>query len=132
MTRPRLRVPLALLGLLPLLCTPAHADTRNEVVLGGVLVHTIRTPWVGLSPEQRANQVQERLNMILSRGPVHPKDITVGLMQGDWCVLYRGQRFLTADTATARQDDSQPEALAQMWAARMRRILPPLTTDKGK
>ena len=132
MTCIRLRAPLALLGLLPLICAPAHADTRNEVVLGGVLIHTIRTPWVGLSPEQRTDKVQERLNMILSRGPVHPKDITVGQVQGDWCVLYRGQRFLTADTATARQDDSQPQALATQWAAYLQRVLPPLTTDKGK
>lgn len=75
--------------------------------------------------------MQLRLNHALSVGPVRPRDITVGQAQGDWVVMFKGHRFLTADAQSARLENSDPQALAQRWAARMRKALPELTRPHG-
>ncbi|MBV9851072.1 MAG: hypothetical protein JO250_15485 [Armatimonadetes bacterium] len=121
----------------PAAATPASSDatpgsTLNEVLVGGTLIHRVRTSWAGHSPRQRADQMQQRLNAALAQGPMHPKDFTVGRVQGDWCVLFRGQRLVTADPLTAAQDHTSPRVLASRWATRLRRVLPELTRTKGK
>lgn len=123
---------LSLIGLLSVGAPAAHADTPAQVVVGGTLIHVIRTSWGGHSPEQRADQVQQRLIPALAQGPVSAKDITVGMMQDDWCVLLRGKRFLTADPAAAQQQHSSPQSLAEHWATHLREVLPGLMQTKGK
>lgn len=126
-------VPLSLACLL--LAGTGHAaptGTQAEAVIGGTLIHRVRTTWAGQSPQQRADKVQQRLNIALGQGPIHPSDLTVGQVQGDWCVLFRHRRFLTADPLTAHQDQTSPKALANTWAARLRKVLPELTRAKGK
>ena len=126
-------VPLTLTGLL--LGSGVRADapsTRNEAIVGGILIHRVRTTWAGLSPEQRADKVQQRLNIALGQGAIHAKDITVGQADGDWCVLFRGRRFLTADPLTAHENHAAPKALANVWAKHLQQVLPDLTRAKGK
>ncbi len=106
-------------------------DTSTLVFVGGTPILRVRTSLAGKSPQQRAQEVQLRLNHTLSVGPVKPGDITVGQVQGDWAVLFKGKRFLTADAQTARLEHSAPEALANRWAARMRQVLPDLTRPHG-
>lgn len=125
-------ISLSLIGLLCAAAPIANADTPAQVVIGGTLIHVIRTSWGGRSPQQRADQVQQRLIPALAQGPILPKDITVGMVQGDWCVLFHGKRLLTADPATAHDQHSSPQFLANMWAAHLRQVLPELTQDKGK
>lgn len=108
---------------------PAN-DTSAEVIIGGTLIHTVRTPWGGKSAKQRATQVQQRLNLMLAQGPMTPTDFTVGQMEGDWCVLFRGKRFLTADPASAQANHCSPEVLAGQWAAHLDKVLPELTRPK--
>lgn len=109
--------------------SPAN-DTSAEVIIGGTLIHTIRTPWGGKTAKQRATEVQLRLNKMLAQGPMLPTDFTVGQLAGDWCVLFRGQRFLTADSASAAQNHCSSEALARQWAAHLDKVLPELTKSK--
>jgi hypothetical protein len=106
-------------------------DTSTLVFIGGIPILRIRTPLAGKGPQQRAQEVQLRLNHTLSVGPVMPTDFTVGQVQGDWVVLFKGQRFLTADAEAARLNHTTPEALANEWAARMRQIVPDLTRPHG-
>lgn len=106
-------------------------NTSDLAFVGGTSILRIRTSWAGYDPHRRAMIVQERVNRALSVGPVHPGEITVGRVQGDWCVLFRGRRFLTADPRTARLDRSNPRALAARWAQRMRRVIPALTYPTG-
>ncbi len=105
-------------------------DTSAEVIIGGTLIHTVRTPWGGKTAKQRATQVQQRLNTMLAHGPMRATDFTVGQVDGDWCVLFRGTRFLTADPASAQQNHCSPEALAGQWAAHLDKVLPELTRPK--
>ena len=127
---------LALVGLLTLAGAGLAAkggatDTSNLVFVGGTPILRIRTGWVGKSAQQRAQEVQLRLNHALSVGPVKPSDITVGQIQSDWVVLFQGKRFLTADAQSAHLEHSAPQALAERWAARMRQVLPELTRPHG-
>ncbi len=107
-------------------------DTSAEVIIGGTLIHTVRTPWGGRTARQRAAQVQQRLTLMLAQGPMTPTDFTVGQVDGDWCVLFRGKRFLTADPASAQANHCSPEALAGQWAAHLDTVLPELTKPKMK
>lgn len=106
-------------------------NTWNLAFIGGTPILRVRSDWAGFDPRARAMMVQLRVNQALSVGPVHPDQITVGRLQGDWCVLFRGRRFLTADPHTAAIDHSTPRALAVKWAERMRHVLPALTYPTG-
>ena len=106
-------------------------NTWNLAFVGGTPILRVRTTWAGYDPNTRAMIVQERVNHSLSVGPVHPGEITIGQVQGDWCVLFRGHRFLTADPLTAKQENSNPKALVIKWAHRMRQVIPSLTRPTG-
>ncbi len=106
-------------------------NTWNLAFVGGTPILRVRAAWAGFDPNERAMMVQQRVNNALSVGPVHPREITIGQVQGDWCVLFRGHRFLTADPRTAKQENSNPKALAIKWAHRMRQVIPALTRPTG-
>lgn len=123
---------LSLTALMPAVATAAPARKEAQVVVGGTLIHVIRTSWAGHTPQQRADEVQQRLNVALAQGPITPKDITTGQVKDDWCVLFRGRRLLTADALAAKQQHSDPATLADQWAVRLRQVLPDLTRPQGK
>lgn len=122
---------LSLAALMPVAATAAPARRAAQVIVGGTLIHVIRTSWAGHTPQQRADEVQQRLNAALAQGPITPKDITVAKMQDDWCVLFRGRRLLTADALAAKQQHSDAATLADEWAVRLRQVLPDLTRSQG-
>lgn len=105
----------------------SFTDTSNLALIGGTPFLRVRTTWAGMTPQERADKVQERVNGALSVGPVAHSDITVGRVQGDWCVLFRGRRFYTADSATARLEGVSARKLAYEWAADARQKLVSLT-----
>jgi len=123
---------LSLVVLMPVAVTAAPARQSAQVVVGGTLIHVIRTSWAGHTPQQRADEVQQRLNVAFAQGPITPKDITTAKVQDDWCVLFRGRRLLTADALAAKQQHSDPATLAGEWAARLRQVLPDLTRPQGR
>ena len=106
--------------------------SARQVIVGGVLFLTVRDAWGGLTPEQRATQVQERINEALSQGPIHVHDITVAKVDGDWIVELKGKRLYTADYDTAKLDDTAPQALANQWAAFLQSTLPGLTAPTNR
>jgi hypothetical protein len=103
------------------------SDLSTLAFVGGTPFLRVRTTWAGISPENRADAVQLRVNGALSVGPVSESDITVGKVQGDWCVLFKGQRFYTADAATARLEGISPRILAKEWCWDARKKLVDLT-----
>lgn len=106
-------------------------NTWNLAFVGGTPIQRVRTSWAGYDPHRRAMMVQDRVNHALSVGPVRPREFTVGRIQGDWCVLFRGHRFLTADARSAHLNHSNPRRLAMRWAHRMRLVFPALTRPTG-
>jgi hypothetical protein len=110
---------------------PPFTNTNaNAVFLGGTAIFRVRVSGGGLSPEQRASRIQNRLNDILGSGPVSPNDITVSPIGGEAAVYVKGKLMFTADTATARYNQSTPMALANTWADHLRKVLPGLTEAK--
>jgi hypothetical protein len=103
------------------------APSARQVIVGGILFLTVRDSWGGLTPEQRALEVQERINHALSIGPIHPSDISVAKVDGDWIVQLRGKRLFTADYDTAKLDQVAPQALAEKWSDFLKETLPGLT-----
>ena len=102
-------------------------DLSTLAFVGGTPFLRLRTTWAGLTPELRADSVQVRVNHALSVGPVSDSDITVGQIQGDWCVLFKGRRFYTADRATAKLEGISPRILADEWSWDARKKLTELT-----
>ncbi|MEO7717437.1 MAG: hypothetical protein ABIY70_14650 [Capsulimonas sp.] len=108
----------------------AQSASTNAVVVGGTPIMRVRTAAGGMTPEQRADQIQLRVNKVLGQGPIMASDITVEPSGGEAVVNVKGQLLLTADRATARFNQSTPMELAQSWANNMRNILPSLTQPK--
>lgn len=130
----RIPAPLAVAAALSLIGPPASAQTDtasgNAVVVGGTPIMRVRVASGGYSPEQRAAQIQQRVNKFLGQGPIRPDDITVQPSGGEALVLVKGQLLFTADRATARFNQATPVQLANMWADHMRQVLPGLTQPK--
>ena len=103
---------------------------RATVFVGGTEIMRVRVAGGGYTPDQRAQQIQERVNTLLGKGTIRPDDITVAPRNGAALVLVKGQLLLTADNATARFNRMTPRQLAEHWAARMRAVLPTLTQPK--
>lgn len=122
-------------GLVCLLAGAASAQTPgtangNAVFVGGTPIMRVRVGAAGYSPDQRARQIQERVNQLLGTGPIRPSDITVEPLGNEATVDVKGKLLFTADWATARFNHTTPMALAQQWADHMRQVLPSLTQPK--
>ncbi|BDI28686.1 hypothetical protein CCAX7_007370 [Capsulimonas corticalis] len=108
----------------------AQPASSSAVFVGGTPVMRVRVAAGGMTPEQRADQIQQRVNLALGHGPIAASDITVEPSGNEAVVNVKGQLLLTADWATARYNQSTPMELAQTWADNMRGILPSLTQAK--
>lgn len=108
----------------------AAAPSDNAVFVGGTMIMRVRVAGGGYSPEQRAAQIQERVNLMVGRGPIRASDIVVQARGSEAVVLAKGDLLFTADWATARFNRTTPYLLAEQWAARMQEVLPGLTQPK--
>jgi hypothetical protein len=109
--------------------TPGTADA-HRVFVGGTTILRVQTGAGGMSATQRARHIQDRVNHFLGMGPIRPSQITVEPLGNEATVDVKGHLLFTADWATARFNNTTPMALADEWAARMRRVLPDLTKPK--
>ena len=98
-------------------------EGAGPVTLGGVAVLQFRAPAGGFTPDERAQQLQERVVEILSRPDLSPEDVRLVTNEGGRSVAIRvGDLLLvTATEADARANDSTPEQLASIWAENFRR-----------
>ena len=109
--------------------TAVAPDTSNAVFVGGTPIYRVRVGGGGYTPEQRAVEIQDRVNDCLSIGPIMPEDITVSPVGDEYAVYVKGRLMLTADMATARYNQSTPYDLANRWAHHLREVLPGLTEN---
>ena len=105
-------------------------DTSNAVFVGGTPIYRVRVAGGGYSIEQRADAIQLRVNDILGIGPILPQDVTVSPVGSEYAVYVKGRIIFTADTATAKFNQSTPYELANIWATHLRNVLPGLTEAK--
>ena len=110
----------------------ASTDMTNAtlVFLGGTPIMRFRVAASGDSRLNiRADQPgsQRSQQSLLGQGPIYQSDITVEPLGDEAVVLVKGQLLFTADNATAQFNSSTPMELANIWADRMRNVLPGLT-----
>lgn len=103
----------------------AHAVVPpGEVILGNSVVFRFRTPSGGLSPEQRAGKVQERLIDVLGINDLTPNDVKVrGLKEGP-TIYVRDVKIVTIDPETAKASGGTREEVARQWARNLMYMLP--------
>ena len=94
------------------------------VAVGGETILRIRTASAGLSIEQRADTLQERLVTILAAPDLRPSDITVAPSGKDCKILVKGKLFVTATQTDASFNKTTTRQLANIWADHIRTVLP--------
>jgi len=103
----------------------------NTVYVGGTPILRVRFSSAGFTPQERAAQIQQRVNALMDGGPIHPEDIYVQDYDAlDSGIYVKGHLLFMADSATARFNQTTAHDLAVNWAANMRRMLPKLTSEQ--
>lgn len=109
----------------------AGQESAPEVVIGGQVVMRIRTGAGGLTPEERANSVRQRLGPILTMTDLTMQDVAVRQRRrGQTAAIYvRNRLLITVDRNLAQANDTTPGALARTWAANLREVLPDVRVE---
>jgi hypothetical protein len=106
---------------------PARAQTDETAIdLGGQVVMRIRIGAGGYTPQQRADAVRARLTPILGFAGLKAADVTVRQTRPgqDAAIYVRDSLLITVDRSLAGANGTTPEALARVWADRLRTVLP--------
>lgn len=100
------------------------AAQQNEVVMGEYLLLRVRCDAGGYSAQERTDIIQKRANSVLTYGRYTVDDIHVKPVGEDVAVYVGDQLLVTADWCEARANRTTPRGLAEVWAARLREIMP--------
>jgi hypothetical protein len=119
-----LAVTLALLfTMVPL--TFAQEEPVGNVTVGGELILRIRFSAGGMTPQQRADAITQRLVKILQNPNIQPSDIVVKPIAGGEAAIYvKDNLLITVDKKHAALNKITPLKLGEMWAKHLREVLP--------
>ncbi|MFN3650993.1 MAG: hypothetical protein ACK47B_15570 [Armatimonadota bacterium] len=112
------------------LVLPVGAQETTEhlpsVEINGQRVLTIRVGAGGLTPEERADVVRQRLGPILTMPDLKAEDIWIKQeRRGQTAAIYvRDRLLITVDRSLAKANDTMPLPLARIWANNLRETLP--------
>lgn len=107
----------------------AWSAGAGEVWLGGHLLLRVRSAAGGYTVAQRVDALQLRANNLLQEGKTISA-VTVRKSGYDANIYTDDALFMTVTTADAQANGTTPEALANIWAERIRSILPNVTPIK--
>ncbi|MDE2125673.1 MAG: hypothetical protein KGJ62_03705 [Armatimonadetes bacterium] len=103
----------------------AAAQGDGDVSVGGEHLFTIRFPAAGMTVEQRASAIADRLVPILSDPNLRPDDIqAVSIDKNNAKIMVKDRLLVTLDERTAKFNTSTPLQLAQIWVRHLRKVLP--------
>lgn len=103
----------------------ADVDHGGLVDVGGEHILTIRAAGDGKTIAQRADNVTERLVPILSETHLTAADIRAVPAGEDWVkIMVKNYLLVTVLPEDARANQTKPLALAQVWVAHLRKVLP--------
>jgi hypothetical protein len=109
----------------------ADLDRAERSVWGvaGKEVLSISVAAGGLSPAERIERLDERLNEILSQSddPLRPEEIVLGPGNGFVRILARKTLLVTVSEADARSHHATCDGLAKTWLSNLRKTLPQLS-----
>jgi hypothetical protein len=121
-------VSLAALGTMLLSSTVLAADSR-QVWMGNSLVLRIRNDAGGYTAAQRVDALQRRANLLLQDGNDIPR-FSVRKSGTDSDIFADNAFFMTVTPADGRANGTTSFMLANIWAQRLRTILPGVTMYK--
>jgi len=122
-------IPVVTLILAMLACSIAWSEEPQEVRIGSFVLLRIRCAAGGYSIAERANAIQMRANNLLRGGKEYGK-VTVKKSGKDANIYVDGTFFMTVGPGDARANHTTPMKLANIWAERLRVMLPKSTPDK--
>ena len=119
----RVKATLMAVVIVALLQGTAAADV-GDVVVGGVLVLRIRAEAGGLTIQQRAAIVEQRIVNVLGKVRPTPEQIVVRIVNGQPAIFVGPAMIITVDANHARLNQTTQQALAEVWAGKLREALP--------
>lgn len=112
--------------MLALCCSFASAFTMAEkVVVANELIAIARVPAGGLTPNQRIDEINDRLAYIIGFERLTPENITAVMAPGGSRAIMVGRSLLmTVTPADARANGTTVAGLTREWLQNIREILP--------
>lgn len=106
--------------------TDVQFENYPELVISGRTVMRLRSRAGGLSPEERAFSLRQRLGPILTLPNLKPEDVTVVQQRPNQTasIFVRGRLLVTVDTNLARANNTSIAGLAAQWAKNLKEYLP--------
>lgn len=118
-----LTIAVTALSLTAVLAAPAAA-ALGDVVAGGMLILRIRAEAGGLSIEQRAMIVEQRITEALSKLRPTAQAITIRTVNAQPAIFVGDIMIITVDANHARLNGSTQQALAEIWLRNLQVALP--------
>jgi len=118
-----LTIPVIALSLTAVLAAPAAA-ALGDVVAGGMLILRIRAEAGGMSIEQRAMIVEQRITNALSKLRPTAQAITIRTVNAQPAIFVGDIMIITVDANHARLNGSTQQALAEVWLRNLQVALP--------
>lgn len=112
-----------------LLCSTVLAADSRQVWMGNSLVLRVRNDAGGFTAAQRVSALQGRANLLLQDGNNLPI-FTVRRSGADSDIFSDDTLFMTVTPADGRANGTTSFMLANIWAQRLRSILPGITMYK--
>jgi hypothetical protein len=114
-----------------------HAAADDPVVwsVAGQQVLRLRAPYKSLTPEQRVEQLDERLTEMLSVAarPIGPADICLKVTSKETVsITINGKVLVTVSAADAAANHCSPRRLAEIWLANVRKTVPLLNPRENR
>ena len=105
------------------------AQAQGPANLGAILVCNeivlrIRFPADEKSILERRQIVNERIITAFRRERVTPANIVARQVGGEWAIYVGQTLIITVDRDHARANGTTPQALAQVWLARFKELMP--------
>lgn len=113
----------------------AVADESVVWSVAGQQVLRLRAPYKSLTPEQRVEQLDERLTEMLSAAtrPIGPADICVKVYSKETVsITINGKVLVTVAPVDAAANHCSPRRLAEIWLANVRKTVPLLNPRENR
>lgn len=109
----------------------ASAQAPVKLSLGGETLLVFRKAEFGKSPQERADQVEDRLRTILG-SPIKAADVTVHAFGAKAAQIYvKDDLLVTVGPVEAKASRSKALPLARLWTKRLQKILPRVSARRG-
>jgi hypothetical protein len=126
---------IALCGMLLQGAAPAPAAQDGAIwsVAGREVLH-LRVGFANMTPRRRVEELDERLNDILSKadGPLQASEIVLKKDKGTLTITVRGDLLVTVTAEDAAANHMKPEKLGRIWLSNIRKTVPQLSPKENR